>query len=41
MAESAGGRFEMRAWLQLYRLPNLGDHGDKQETWTLTAVCEE
>jgi len=30
-----------RVWLQLDRLLNLSDHGDKQETWTLTTVCEE
>jgi len=39
--KSAGGRFEMRAWLQLHWLHNWSDHGDKQETWTLTMVCEE
>ena len=33
--------FETWAWLQLYRLHNLSDHGDKQETWTLTTVCKE
>jgi len=41
MANSAGGRFETRTCLQLYRLHNLSDHGDKQETWTFTTVCEE
>ena len=41
VAKSAGGHFETRTWLQLYRLPNLSDHSDKQETWTLTTVCEE
>ena len=37
MAKLAGGCFETRAW----RLPNLSDHGDKQQTWTLTTVCKE
>ena len=41
MAKSAGGRFETRAWLQLYGLPNLSDRSDKQGTWTLMTVCEE
>ena len=31
----------IRTWLQLYQLPNLSDHSDKQETWMLMMVCEE
>jgi len=42
MAKSAGGRFKKtHAGLQLHRLHNLSGHRDKQETWTLTTVCEE